>query len=250
MFEQNGFFLIEDEATRLRLVRESAKNHATATLWTTGKAVVLRTSICHFDIAHGTFHAELPSGFPLEKVLSIVSARSGIFFNVELSDTRLFFQATFHHFEQGRQVLEFKLPIEAYKVQQRKHPRISTRNSRTIRAFHEDPLQPGRSIQRRVLDLSAGGLSVKLFFGEERHYRVGQKFESLQVHLGGRIIMCWALVRNIRVSPLEGDKTELVMGLEFLNMDGAGQKAISNLVDQEMIKQFGKLVSKREKETD
>jgi hypothetical protein len=250
LFEQNGFFLIEDEATRLRLVRESAKNHAPATLWTTGKAVVLRTSICQFNIANGTFHAELPTGFPLEKVLSIVSARSGIFFNVELPETRLFFQAAFHHYEQGRSVLEFKLPTEAYKVQQRRHPRINTRNSRTIRAFHEDPLQAGRSIQRRVLDLSAGGLSVRLFFGEERHYRVGQKFESLQLHLGRKIISCWAQVRNIRVATLENDKTELVMGLEFLNLDDSGRKSISNLVDQEMIKQFGKLVSKQEKETD
>lgn len=248
MFEQKGFFLIEEEATRLRLIRESAKTKAPATLWTTGKSVVVHTKITQFDITNGTFQTELPQDFPLEKVLSIVSARSGIYFNVELPTTHILFQATFHHFEQGRQLLEFKLPDEAYKIQQRKHPRVETRDSPSVRAFHEDPLQAGRSIKRRVLDLSAGGASIRLFFGEERHYRVGQKFESFQIQLGQKFVGCWAQVQNIRVVQLEDDQSELVMGLEFLNLDEAHRKVISTYVDGELLKQFGKMIAKKKKD--
>ena len=86
MFEAKKFFLVEGNETRLRLIREAAKSSASATLWTRDKSILFRTFVSHFDYASGTFHIALPEEISLEKVLSIVETREGVFFNVDLSN--------------------------------------------------------------------------------------------------------------------------------------------------------------------
>ncbi len=245
MFEQNGFFLIDDEGTRLRLVREGARNQSAATLWTPGRTIVLRLRILEFDIQKNLFRTSLPDGPSLKRVLAILSSDSGVFFNVELADTHILFQTTLKEFDHDNGILSFNNPEAVYKIQQRKHPRLIIEKPSSVRAFHDDPLQPGRSIQRRVVDLSIGGMSMRLFFGEERHYRIGQSLNSIRLQIGQKFVPCSGQIQNIRVFKHPNGASELIMGITFLEMTEAAQSTISTFVDRELLKLFGRMLTKQ-----
>lgn len=248
MFEKKGFFLVDDPEVKLRLIREAAKASCPATVWTQSRAVVFRTVVSHFDLASGIFRTALPEDITLDKVLSIVGNRDGVFLNIDLSKTHILFRTTIHQFEQGKDYLEFKIPDEVYKIQQRKHPRVNTKHDTTVRAYHDDPLQPGRMIRRKVLDLSVAGMAVQLFFGEERHYHVGQKLSPFQLHLGQKILNCWAAVQNIRIVNQGSKRGELIMGLELNGLSESLQKHIRAYVDRNMVREFSTMMTESNKE--
>lgn len=250
MFEKKGFFLVDDPEVKLRLIREAVKSACPATVWTQTRATVFRTLISSFDLSSGVFRAAIPKELSLEKVLSLIGSRDGIFFNIELPSTHIFFRAFINNYDQGKDYLELKLPEEVYKIQQRKYPRVDTRKDAAIRAYHDDPLQSGRMIRRKVLDLSAGGMALQLFFGEERHYRVGQKITPFQLHIGSKIINCWASVQNIRVVNQGSKKGELIMGVELQGLDETQQKPIKAYIDQKLASDFSSMISQSDETKD
>ncbi|MBU6376493.1 MAG: PilZ domain-containing protein [Bdellovibrionales bacterium] len=246
MFEAKGFFLVDDNESKLRLVREAAKSACPITVWTKSKAVLFRATISSFDFSKNTFRAEIPKDLSLQKVLSIVESGDGVFLKVDLPSTTILFRTEIFQFSQGNPYLDFKFPKDIYKIQQRKHPRIDVRNDSSIRVFHDDPLQAGRKIRRKVNDISVGGLAVQLFLGEERHYHVGQKLSHFQVQIGSKILICWASIRNIRVV-IDGSKPSgLIMGVELQGLDDSKQKQLSNFIDRKMIRQFSSIVDSAE----
>ena len=242
MSEGRGFYLVQDELTRQRLIRQCAKSSAPATLWTRGRDMVVRAELSHFDATAGTFRVELPEEMRLGKTLKILSKGGEVFFNIDFESSRVLFRTALHFFDDEKHLLEFKIPAQIYRIQERNFPRLDTRKNPAIAAFHLDPHPPERRIRREVLDLGAGGVALRMFVGEERHYHVGQVLESVQLHIGQKVIEVRAEVRSIRLVQVEPEKSELAMGLSFLGLEEASRRFISEYVDAELVKQFGAAV--------
>jgi c-di-GMP-binding flagellar brake protein YcgR len=241
--EKKKFYIVQGELSRLRLIRQCAKNFARSTIWNEGREAMIRGKMSNFDPSAGTFQIDLNTEMPLAKVLKLLSTGGDIFFNVEFESSRILFRTTLTLFDESREILQFRVPTEVFRLQKRNFERLNTRNNPSVIAFHLDPLPPERMIRRKVLDVGGGGLALGMIVGEERHYWVGQVFEGLELHIGEQIITARTEIVSMRIVEAEGEKQELIMGLAFLGLNPASRKFISEFVDSELLRLFGATIT-------
>jgi c-di-GMP-binding flagellar brake protein YcgR len=176
------------------------------------------------------------------KILELIADPQGILFQVELGRVKLMFRTLLGHYDQGKPVIEFQIPDQIYKVQQRKEPRVSTRDIAGLHGSHEDPHLPEKRISRKILDLSEGGVSLKIFVGEDRHYQVGKQFQELQIQLPESFFQCLGQVQNIRLVKLSENESEMVMGIKFVSLSEENRIKIQNFIQSRVMQEFGEMM--------
>ena len=101
--------------------------------------MAVRGQLSHFDATAGTFRVELPKEMPLGKTIKILSKGGEVFFNIDFESSRVLFRTALHFFDDEKHLLEFKIPAQIYRIQERNFPRLDTRKNPAIAAFHLDP---------------------------------------------------------------------------------------------------------------
>ena len=238
MSDPRGFVPIPEINDALKLVRDACKLGSSATTWTRDQGVVVSARLGGFDFNQKTFSLKLPEGLDPRDFQDRMTRDPAIFISCKTHDQTLFFKVTFSAIDPSQGLVILGLPESVYRAQQRKHPRALVKDRRDIRLTHPDPANRNRTLERRVYDLSLGGASLVLFYGEERHYHVRQRLEAITLELAGLTIKTWGLVRHLQVFPPDSAMQGVQLGVEFFNLGPVEKKAITTLVEEEIRRQF------------
>jgi hypothetical protein len=176
--------------------------------------ILFFTTPANFDVS--TFQAEL-----------IKQETSECLFSVSTNSANLFFKAAFLGIDEGG--LKFKRPKEVYKVQRRKTMRLTLPESTLMRVDFQDPSFPQKRMQRKVLDISAGGAGIEISPVDKALFPVGSFLEDLQFQLKGKLIKGRAEVRHIKGTKL---------GVLFHGLRVADEQWIASYVFEETRKIF------------
>ncbi len=241
MSDSRGFIPIPEIKDALKLVRDACKLNAAATIWTRDQGIVTSTRLSSFDFNRSRLSFEIGDSLDVARFRQGMILDPFVYVSSQIHAQGLFFKAAFSDIliDAGR--IELHLPEAVYRAQQRKHPRALVKHRDDIRLIHPDPMNPNRVLQRKLYDLSAGGASLILFYGEERHYHVRQRLEGLELQLGDHSIKTWGIVRHLQVFPPDSATQGVQLGVEFFNLGPLDQKRISALVEEEIRRQFAEV---------
>jgi c-di-GMP-binding flagellar brake protein YcgR len=144
--------------------------------------------------------------------------------------------ATYAGYDSGG--LKFKRPQKLFKVQRRQDIRMPILDSVAFKVEFEDPLDPGKKVQKKVLDLSASGLAFLIQTSEEPIYHAGMKIQGVTFRIKGHKISCTGEVRHMKALPASGPNKGIKVGIKLHGMHSADNQALLMWVTEESRKYF------------
>ncbi|MFN7685677.1 MAG: hypothetical protein ACK5QT_09745 [Oligoflexia bacterium] len=238
MSDQSSFIPIDDLQAGLKLVRDACRAQTAAKIWVKDHGIISKTRLLAFDFNQDRFSVAINEDLDIAALNEGISRDSSVYLNFETQGLSLFVKAEFIGLSIPAAKIELRLPSKIFRTQQRKHPRAVVRDRSDVQIVHADPVQPNRVLTRKLNDLSVGGASMILFYGEERHYHVRQRLESIELKIKDQVIHTWGIVRHLAVFPQDSEVQGIKLGIEFFNLGPTDQKIISDLVDSEIRHQF------------
>ncbi|MEK6706871.1 MAG: PilZ domain-containing protein [Bdellovibrionota bacterium] len=239
------FQLVENEADAEALLRDGAKTFASAMVWTKEQENALLTHITLFDKDEGVLYTWLPKDFDLKKFsLTLENNNSrDCFFSVSLQWANIFFKTRFI----GEEVagLKFNQPGKIYKVQRRKDIRFRIPDTQPLNAVFI--LQPGsgNKIQKKLIDISASGLSFNIQAREAAIFAPGSLLKQIQININSKLIIMDGeikYVREAKQSKTATDHMNLRVGVLFKNIRPGDSQVIASYVFEESRKYFLRFV--------
>jgi hypothetical protein len=225
----SDFHLVEDPLEALELLTEGARTLASAFMWTKGREVHLQSHLQVFEPRDGILFFTTPAHFDVSTFQAelIKQETSECLFSLSLPSANIFFKAAFLGMDGGG--LKFKRPKEVYKVQRRKTMRLTLPEGTLIRIDFKDPSFPEKRMQRKVLDISAGGAGIEVSPTDKALFPVGSFLEDFNVSVKGRLIKGRAEVLHLKGSKL---------GVLFHGLKVADEQWIASYVFEETRKIF------------
>lgn len=225
----------------MKLVRDAAKLHSPATSWTRDQRYLDKSLLCGFDFNRSCILLEINELTDLALLREEMQLEPHLMIKTEVHHQEIFFKARFLSIDLEASRIELSLPTEVFRTQLRKHPRARMDHLQKVTITHPDPQDSTRILNRRVYDLSVGGASLMLHYGEDRHYHVRQRLEALELGIPGGPIKTWGIVRHLKVFPQDSNVQGVQLGIEFFNLGPIDIKRIDALVQFELRKQFSEM---------
>ncbi len=155
-----------------------------------------------------------------------------LFGNVQIQKTTFFIK--FIVSEREHRTIKLYRPNIVYKLQRRQDTRVRISFANKIHAVMEDPLAPGTLREYRLMDLSAGGMSLAIGLDEGNRFTKDKKIENISFRLLGRDLTCDAVVKHVVKIKDEAMKDVLKCGIQFTKVPTTSEAVIQNFVDQEI----------------
>jgi hypothetical protein len=247
------FIRVSDPKERASLLSEAEHTFASVMIWTKNQQRSLDTRLVKLiqppekkaasDPYGPHLYCWIPDGFDakefgeyLEHILS-----PDCYFSLSLARANVFFKARYIEANAGG--LKFELPKELYKVQRREDQRHQIPDGHTLKVQFSDPQFPERTQSRRIIDLSAGGLSFIVPDAEHAMFVGGLTLKDLTFTIKGRTITATAEIKHKRSTPLHLVDTLLAgtrIGVQFVQMTESDRQWVRAWV----LEETRKLVSK------
>lgn len=230
-----------DPQEALSLLREAARSLSSIMIWSKLQENVVHTQLHLFSEAEQTLYATLPKDLDQRAFVEEI-ARSGtrdVFFSVSLPRANLFFQTPFLGFDAG---IKFKVPERIFKVQRRNDFRFTLPDTVSLKAEFQDPLIPESKMEKKILDISAGGMAILVGPDEGPMFQSPLVLQGLTFSVRGRKIRCQGEVRHS--SPFRQNEQLLgnKVGLLYKDMSPEDSKFIATFVTEESRKYFTQLM--------
>ncbi len=191
--------------------------------WTKNQEAVVHGNLSKFVPSKRTFCLWPNANFDPGEFDSSLRAKKTehCLFSISLSRASIFFKAKYLSHDQDGLLFEF--PELVYKVQRRKDMRVPLK--------HLNMAGRIQGVGRKLLDISAGGLSFQVQEEESDSFRSGVALDSIEFVLAGRTIKVAGVVRHT----VKGR-----VGAQFVALRPADQQYISGYVFQESRKLMSK----------
>jgi hypothetical protein len=229
---------IEDYKEILAYLTEGTKALASSMIWTEDQAFVINSHITSLDQLDKAFFVRIPKDFDLKQMNHAVAStgKNECFFSISLPSANLFFKTAFR--DQALKELKFTIPKIAYKVQRRANVRFSIPEGHLLWVEFQDPLFPEKTLKKKVIDISAGGLAFSISQEEHGMYVPGFILRNMKFTVRGKLIVTEAEVRHkqdIDVTSLDRHKK---VGILFKNLPAASTSLVATYVFDESRKYF------------
>jgi c-di-GMP-binding flagellar brake protein YcgR len=152
----------------------------------------------------------------------------------------IFFKARYLGAEKS--ALKFQMPEKIFKVQRRKEIRYAIRQDYSLKIEFADPLFPDTVITKKVLDISAGGLSFLIPPEEQPVFQQGLILRNMSFVVNRRTIKLEAEIRHCSVYRLRPNKDLVKVGLQFKNIRPGDAQHIANFVFEECRKLYSRFL--------
>ncbi|MGE0615201.1 MAG: flagellar brake protein [Bacteriovoracia bacterium] len=239
-----AFVPIEDAKESRMLMREGAKVFASTIIWTKDQEQVVNTHLVGYTEEQKTIYAWMPKNFnPDAFIRELQKIKDpSCYFSVSLTRANIFFKTKFKDINQ--EGLAFEYPEQIYKVQRRKDFRMPVPDGYAIKIEVEDPLFPENKLQKKVYDISAGGISFIVKTDEEAMFTVGLKLRNIRFQVRSRDIKCDAEVKHIKMMTNTRDAKPpgVKIGLQLQNLKPADAQHIASYVFEESRKYFSRFI--------
>lgn len=232
---------IEDAQERLRYLVEGTKTLAQTLIWTQDQENVIRSHLTVFSQVDRVIYAWLPKDFDFKKFQETLAKdkTNECFFSISLPAANLFFKAKFlGHDTAG---LKFTIPDKMFKVQRRKNVRFQIPEGHVLRVEFPDPLLKEIQHRKRILDISAGGISFLAGEEEAPVYQTGVIIKGARITVRLKQVTFDAEVRHTK--PLETFKEKGIrVGVSFKNILPADSELVASYVFEESRKYFARFL--------
>jgi hypothetical protein len=228
------FIPVEDPLEVMAYFVEASQTTASTLVWTKNQENITQSRISMISETDRSFYAWVPQDFELLRFQDELKEKqtSDCFFSVSLSQANIFFKTTFLEYDSAG--LKFKIPDKVYKVQRRKNVRCQIPDDYSMPAEFQDPLYPQKTLKKKVLDISAGGISFITHEKDDPLFQVGMILNSFKFSIRLRLIRVTAEVRHKKALPNQSIK----VGLMFTEISAADVEHISAYVFDENRKYF------------
>ena len=165
---------INDPEEAKKLLREGAKSFASAMIWTKDQKQIVKTSMSLYSEAARALRAAIPAEFDVKgfKAELSQSGSADCFFSVSLSGANIFFKSRMNSVDETG--FQFDIPEQVFKVQRRGDVRLSIPGDYALKVDFQDPQFHDKVMTKKVLDISAGGLSFLITTEEQSIFHDGQ----------------------------------------------------------------------------
>lgn len=234
--------LIEDNNEALRHLSEGAQSFASTLLWTKGQTEVVKTHLTVLSQVDKVFYVWVPQDFNFNKFnADLEQTQKQCIFSVSLPAAQIFFKTNF--IEQDSAGLKFEIPTLVYKIQRRKDFRYTLPATYSLQIEYPDPLFPTEVLQKRVYDISAGGLSFITTEQDAPIYHSGLELEKVQFIIHLKPISAHLEIKHAKPLPelIQGQKC-IRVGALFKNIAPEDQQHIASYVLSETSKHFGQFL--------
>lgn len=116
-------------------------------------------------------------------------------FNIRLHRAAFFFKTSFVQ-ALKQTIFSFEFPQSLFKLQRRKSVRLPLPQEKPLWISFHLPSLPTLFLKKRLLDLSDGGCSFLVEQGQEKHYHIGDRLQSVVFQVKDRSFRCEAEVRH------------------------------------------------------
>ena len=216
-----------------RFLKEGVKTLSAVLFWTHHQELSVSSYLNHFHDQDRTFCIWKPKDFDPKDFQQSLGGSSAqeCYFNLALMSSSLFFRTDFLGLKKDE--LNFKAPKKIFKVQRRSYFRLPLAALGEIRVRFQDPFFPESSVVKKILDLSAGGLSFLASDQEEALFYPGMELKKMTFTIQGREMTCDAEVRHFKVMPVKSDFPGVKVGVRFLNLNSSDSQLIASYVFEE-----------------
>ena len=211
------FVPVREQKESVHLLREAEQLSASTILWTKDQDWLCRARIESAGLDSLLVRLEGEQDTHLRFIESLKQQGSGtVLFSLSLSKANIFFKAEFVSVAQG--VLRFQAPAEIYKVQRRKDFRFPIPDGHVLHLEFRNPLDSETISKRKVIDLSAGGLSFFVPEADALILKHGLKLRHAEFKLSGRMISCDLEVCHLKPHVIPGKPPGVRVGVSFIGM--------------------------------
>lgn len=211
------FVPVREQKESLTLLREAEQSQVSAILWTKDQDWLCRGRIESADLESMRVCLESEGDAHLRFIESLKQQGSGtVLFSLSLSRANIFFKAEFVSVSEG--ALRFQAPQEIYKVQRRKDFRFPIPDGHVLHLEFRNPLDLETVSKRKVIDLSAGGLSFFVPESDAQILKIGMKLMHAEFKVSGRRIVCDLEVRHLKPHRIPGKPPGVRVGVYFVGM--------------------------------
>jgi hypothetical protein len=211
------FVPVREQKESLGLLREAEQVQASAILWTKDQEWLCRGRIESANLEALGVRLEGEQDTVPRFIESLKNQASGlVLFSLSLSKANIFFKAEFVSIAEG--LLRFHGPQEIFKVQRRKDFRFPIPYGHVLHLEFRNPLDLDTISKRKVIDLSAGGLSFFVPESDAMILSEGATLRSAEFRLSGRKISCDLEVRHLKPYRIPGKPPGVRVGVSFSGM--------------------------------
>lgn len=211
-------------------------------IWTKNQEQVVNSHLSLFSDSTKCFYCWTPKGFNPGKFMDEL-AKSGeeeCYFSISLLRANIFFKARYLGFDHAG--LQFRLPEKVFKVQRRKDLRFPIPDSLSLKVEFQDPLSPDSRLAKKVIDLSASGVSFLIKDDEAALYPVGLTLKDFTITVKNRKITLQGEIRNARPTRQDARAKGVIVGVAFKGIRAGDSQHIAGFVFEESRKYFSRFI--------
>ena len=218
-FLSNAFVEIEDEKEKTTLLKEAVSALSSVMVWTRNQENLVKTHFVHLEKDSNTFAIWQPKDVDARKFILMASSLKPplFFFSVSLPRANIFFSALFRDITDIG--IRFNKPAQVFKVQRRKDFRLPIPAGYVVRVEFDDPVQFPLRANKKIVDLSAGGLSFLIDEDDLGAYPKGTILQNMTFRIRGKDIQTRAEIRHTR--PVESTRSQeklAKVGVQFVQL--------------------------------
>lgn len=241
------FEIVTDLDEALSLIRESAKLTASTFLWTKNQEITVATHLLSFN--EERYHVTVwqpPDVDPVQFMKTLTRLGSlECFFSVSLGRANVFFRT--RYLGTNKEGMRFRKPSQVFKVQRRKNARFFIPEGLSLLVQFESPAdaippKPRPILEKKILDLSAGGLAFSIDDAEAPAFKVGQNLVKMKFVLKDHIIETIGEIRHIKAFPSNSRNKGVKIGVLFKNLRPDLEHFIAAVVFEETRKYYTKFI--------
>jgi hypothetical protein len=234
---------VEGKSEIRNLLGEGARTLSSAIIWTKDQSQVIQTNVSVYSITEPALYFAQPKELDVEKFLHDLhkSETRFCFFSVSLPKANIFFKAKFIDFDSAG--LKFHVPEQLFTVQRRKDVRLAIPLGYVLKIEFNDPMLAEKTMTKKVIDISATGVSFLAAPNEEIIFQAGIRLKAMTFTIRGRKISVEGEIKHskpfrARASSAAG----LKVGVQFLDILPGESQHIAGYVFEETRKFYSRFL--------
>ncbi len=235
------FHLVEDPKEAISLLKEATTTISSTMLWTKNQEKVVETHLSLISEVDRILYTWIPPDLGQKDFVEQL-AKSGTkdcYFSVSAPKANLFFKATFLGIDEAG--FKYSFPEKVFKVQRRKDFRFQIPVGHVLRAEFDDPLGTEK-LRPKILDISAGGISLIVSDAEEVIFSMGMVIKDVVFTVKNRKITVDCEVRHKRAMPESSRQVGHKIGLQYVGIKSGDAQHIAGYVNEESRKYLSRFI--------
>ena len=233
---------VESAIEAKAFLTEGIKTLASTIIWTRNQEFNFNTYISGEDDFRGRIFTWIPKDFDVAKFKSELDKKNDheCYFSMSLVSANIFFKTQFLSADRDKMI--FNKPTQIFKVQRRADYRLPIPEGFHVMVSFFDPANPDHRTQKKILDISGGGIAVQIAPDELSIYKLGIILKGLEFRVKNRLMKTNAEVRYSK-APQAGQKNKHPrIGLKFTDLPLADAQFIRAYVLEESRKHFSRFM--------